>query len=67
MKNFLADIKNKAKESGWRFEQTTSGHWKFFSPDGITIILVSGTPSDWRVQRKVTSDFKRAGLVLGDD
>ena len=65
MKNsFLPNLKTKAKDAGWRIEQTTGNHWQFFSPDGKTIIVVAGTPSDWRAQRKVAAQFKRVGLEV---
>lgn len=60
----LEDIKTVAKENGWTFERTKKNQWQFFSPDGKHIIVVSGTPSDWRSQRKIYAQFKKAGLLI---
>lgn len=60
----LDDLKRLAKEQNWTFERTKNNHWKFFSPDGKHIIVVSGTPSDWRSQRKAYADFKKAGMKI---
>jgi len=60
----LEDLKQVAKTHGWTFERTKKNQWQFFSPDGKHIIVVSGTPSDWRSQRKIYAQFKRAGLTV---
>jgi len=60
----LDDLKKLATAQKWTFERTNNNHWKFFSADGKHIIVVSGTSSDWRAQRKAYADFKRAGLVI---
>lgn len=62
--SFLEDVKRLAKEQSWTFERTKNNHWKFFSPDGKNIVVISGTPSDWRAQRKAYSDFKKAGMKI---
>lgn len=65
MKNTnLNHLKTVAVAAGWRVRATKGGHWQFFSPDNKTIILVSGSPGDWRAQRKCAADFKRAGLTV---
>jgi hypothetical protein len=62
--SILDDLKRLAKAQHWTFARTKNNHWKFFSADGKHIIVISGTPSDWRAQRKTYSDFKRAGLIF---
>lgn len=65
MKNTnLVHLKSIAVEAGWRVRATKGGHWQFFSPDKKTIILVSGSPGDYRAQAKSKADFKRAGLAV---
>jgi len=62
--SILEDIKRLAKEQDWCFERTKNNHWKFFSPDGKHIIVISGTPSDWRAQKKAYADFRKAGMTI---
>ncbi len=60
----LEDIKRVAKENDWTFKRTHNNHWQFLSPNGKNIVVVAGTPSDWRAQRKIYAEFKKAGLII---
>lgn len=62
--SFLENLKKLAKNQNWKFEKTKNNHYKFYSPDGKYIIVVSGTPSDFRAQKKAYADFKRAGMIF---
>ena len=59
----LKKIFEKAKEQGWRIEQTKGGHYKLFAPDKKTIVLVSGTPKSGDTY-KVETELKKAGVKL---
>lgn len=60
----LKYIKEIATQNNWRFEKTSKTHWKFFSPCGKHIVLVSSNEANAITTKRIFSDFKRAGLVL---
>lgn len=47
---------------GWRVEETGSGHYQAYSPNGEDIVTIPGTPSDHRSMRNTMSRLKRAGF-----
>lgn len=52
-----------ARRQGWRV-LTNGNHFKWYSPDGKTLIVTANTPSDRRALMNMTRDLRRAGLVL---
>ena len=66
MKNAeFKEIKNLAEKKNWRFYRAEKGsHWKFFSPDGKTIILVGENNINSETKKKILNRFKKAGLWL---
>lgn len=54
-----------AKEQGWRVEPCNNGHMAFYPPDKTHSPIYTGrTPSDWRANRNLRAQLRRAGLVL---
>ena len=53
-----------AKRQGWSVYQAPSGHVKWVSPIGGTVIT-SLTASDKRAIRNITRDLIRNGLLIG--
>lgn len=49
------------KDAGWPIEQTKKGHHLIRPPSG-PLILVSGTPSDWRGLKNARAQLRRAGV-----
>ena len=58
----VEDIEQAARDQGWRVERTRRGHPLFYSPDGTTCVVGSGTPGDQRAILNLLSRLKRAGL-----
>jgi hypothetical protein len=58
----LGRWKRLAERAGWRVDQGGGGHWKWFAPDGRTIIVTPATPGQGRAIRNVRADLRRAGL-----
>jgi hypothetical protein len=46
---------------GWRVER--GKHYKAFSPDGKTLVILSITPSDRRGLLNAISQLRRAGFI----
>lgn len=55
-------IREASIEQGWRWDRTNNGHWKGLAPDGKTIVVHSGTPSDHRGLRNALSRMRRVGF-----
>lgn len=54
-----------ALEQGFRVEQGTRMHYKFFSPDkSAEMVVTSFTPGDRRALKNIQAKLKRAGLRL---
>lgn len=51
----------RALDQGWEIERLATGHYRFLSPEGRTVIA-SGTPGDRRARRALRADLRRAGL-----
>jgi hypothetical protein len=68
IKSSLPDETNRlitaAVDQGWRYDESSRGHVRLYSPDGRTIIGTSGTPSDHRAAKNFRSRLKRAGVRL---
>lgn len=50
-----------AKEQGWEHSRTSGGHHRLVSPLG-RIVMMSGTPSDYRAVKNFRAQLKRSGL-----
>lgn len=57
----LDKVRKKAEQQGWRYDKTTGGHHRFFSPDKESIVTASGTPGDQRGWLNFLAEMKRAG------
>jgi hypothetical protein len=51
-------IVSEAVNRGWTVEHGAK-HSRLVSPDGKSKITINGSPSDYRVNMKLTSDIKR--------
>lgn len=51
-------------EHGWRVEKPRGGHWKWFAPDGVTIVTTPSTPGRGRSINNIRGTFARNGLVV---
>ncbi len=51
-----------AERQGWRAEETKKG-WVLKSPDGITQVLIHGTPSDVNWHRNAIRLMRRGGFI----
>jgi len=61
----LCGVIRKAELQGWRIRPTSTGHYKFFSPNGLDIVVVSDTDNPSSVKWKKTAcTFRRAGLSV---
>lgn len=59
------DLVEAAKKQGFTIERTKGNHWKFIPPDKTkVIVIVAGSPSDFRAINKITSRLKNSGLIL---
>lgn len=51
-----------AEASGFRVEHTSKNHLRFLAPDGVTIVISAGTPSDSRSMKNLLARLRNAGL-----
>ncbi len=51
-----------AVSQGWAYEMTTKSHWKFKSPDGVTIVILAGSPSSQKVWKNFVAQLRRGGF-----
>lgn len=63
MSKRLSGLLRKISDQGFTTELTSKGHYRILGPDGRLVAYTSGTPSDWRVQRNLIAELRRAGLV----
>jgi hypothetical protein len=52
-----------ADKANWRIKQNRGNHIKCYSPDGKSIVIISGSGSQ-RSIKDVRADFKRGGLEI---
>jgi len=57
VRELAADLESQ----GWRIEQGKSGKLLCKSPDGATIVVLHGTPSDHRWKQNAISQLRRGG------
>lgn len=50
-----------AERQGFTWTATKKGR-RYYSPNGVSMVTVHGTPSDIRTYRNLLADFRRAGL-----
>jgi hypothetical protein len=50
-----------AVADGWVI-RTRSRHTKWYSPDGVTLVVTSSSPSDQRAYQNAIGDLRKAGL-----
>jgi len=52
-----------ARQQGWGIERRKSGHYMLTPPSrGSPLIVVSGTPGDFRAFAKIRSQLRHAGF-----
>lgn len=49
--------------AGWRVEQTKNSHWKCYSPNGKSIVMLAES-DDWNAQRRNLTHLRRAGFEI---
>lgn len=62
MNKEIAKLIKKARQQGWRVEQTKNCHYKFFAPNG-TIVVAPSTPSSSRGFKNLKSHLRARGFV----
>lgn len=62
MRKDVRELVEELRHQGWRVEPGTSGKLICKSPDGVTIVVLHGTPSDFRWRRNAISQLKRGGF-----
>jgi len=57
-------LQRQLTRAGWRLERGNKGGaaTKCFSPDGEHIVVMHETPSEYRGQKNLLSEFRRAGF-----
>jgi hypothetical protein len=58
----LRKLLDHARDQGWRIEGGGSKHWKCYSPDGKTIVVLPGSASDHRSLKNARAVLRRSGL-----
>lgn len=54
-------LQKQLHRAGWRLERQKKGI-KCFSPDGESIVVMHETPSEYRAEKNLLSEFRRAGF-----
>lgn len=60
----LKEWERLAESRGWRVRKPKGGHWKWYAPDGITIVTTPSTPGRGRSIDNIRGTFARNGLVV---
>lgn len=58
---FIKRLTALAESQGWRVLPTRNGHYKFFAPDGVHLVVI-GVPDHYRDERNAISELRRGGL-----
>ena len=58
----LKEITREAEKRGWRIGRTKKGHSQFLAPDGASIVMAAGTPSDRRSIDNLVAGLRRYGF-----
>lgn len=58
----IREIKKQLAAQGWRVEETKRGHALAYSPDGITIVTLPGTPGRGRWKQNLISELRKGGF-----
>lgn len=53
----LRKIIREAEELGWTFQRTKASHIKAKHADGVRMVFISGTPSDYRALMNIKKDL----------
>jgi predicted RNA binding protein YcfA (HicA-like mRNA interferase family) len=59
----IEQVVRAAWRQGWRVEKTKGGHWKLYSPNGLDIVIASGTPRSHRSVEETIAELRRNGFV----
>ena len=59
MNKYLKELKRRAEAQGWRVE--VANHFRWFAPDGRTIIVTGSSESDGRALKNTLARMRRAG------
>lgn len=63
--NDISQLIDRARAQGWAVTRRRSGHWMLTPPTRAgPLIVISGSPSDYRAYAKIRCQLKRAGLRL---
>ena len=63
----LKDILNDAVAQGWTVSTTNKSQWRLMSPDGKSIVIFAGTPSDHRAFKNFIGHMRRGGFKSRKD
>lgn len=58
----LKKWRRQARAEGWRVEKSGGGHWKWFHPDGETLVITADSPGGGRSMDNAAAQLRRAGL-----
>ena len=61
-RKILKEWRKRALAEGWRVETSGGGHYKWYAPDGETIVVTPKTPGKARALANCASQLRRAGL-----
>jgi predicted RNA binding protein YcfA (HicA-like mRNA interferase family) len=62
-KKELKEVIREAENQGWTVRRSKKGHLQFFAPDGKSIVVSGGTPSDHRAMPNLIQRLRRHGFV----
>ena len=62
MKKELERLRQAAVRQGWRVERSNADHYKWYAPDGKSIVVSGSTPSDHRAIKNQISRMRRVGF-----
>ncbi len=63
---FLREVDRLAREQGWRIKTLRSGHVGYWPQNGMSPVIRSGTPSDWKASAAFLAQMKRRGFVAAE-
>lgn len=62
MEKEMKRIVKAARDQGWRVEETTRQHAKFYAPDGIHIVIAAGSSGGGRGYANLIAQLRQHGF-----
>ncbi len=59
----IREIIRRARRQGWTVRQTARGHFKFYAPNGVDLVVVGSHLGDPRASKNALAELRKRGLA----